>query len=535
MIDNMTQTIILKNGLIINGTGNPGFYGSVLIKDKKLSVIRQHSDYIKADIEIDCSGKIISPGFIDLHSHTGLTIFGEPKHEPKVFQGVTTELIGIDGISPIPFKNKSELERYIWLDSGLNDYPPESPDWLTTIEYLNKIDNKVAINIAAIIGNGPLRIWGVGWNDKPANKKQIENMKSVLRECMEEGAWGLSTGLDYAPGAFASTDELIELGKEARKLGGLYHTHTRASLATPQNILAPFDEALEIASKSELPLHLTHYYQKMSYVHEKNIVNGKYTDYLGLIENARAKGMDVTFDCYTYPYSGTTLTIILPNWSKDGGPEVLIEHLKSTKSRQKIAKEITRSFGTTWLTNFKQPHNKKYDGLSINEIADMTSQEPTNVLFDLLVDENLGISFVGLGANPQTLHEFVKHPAGMIASDSILFGEHPSPRTFGTFTKVLSEYARDDKFLTLEKGIMKMSSFPAQRLGLKNKGLILDNYDADVIVFDLPNVHVPATKSNPRQLSEGIEQVIVNGQFVIKDSIHTGNLPGKAIRRGKDS
>ena len=201
----MNQTIALKDGLIINGTGSPGFYGSVLIKDNKISVIRQSSDSIQADVEIDCTGKVISPGFVDLHSHTGLTIFGEPKHEPKVFQGVTTELIGIDGISPVPFKDKSELERYIWLDSGLNDYPPESPDWLKTIEYLNKVDNNVAVNVACIIGNGPLRIWGVGWNDKPANKKQIENMKSVLRECMEEGAWGLSTGLDYAPGSYAST------------------------------------------------------------------------------------------------------------------------------------------------------------------------------------------------------------------------------------------------------------------------------------------------------------------------------------------
>lgn len=530
----MTDTIALKNGLIINGTGNPGFYGSVFIKDGKISVLRNQSE-LKADIEIDCTNKIISPGFIDLHSHTGLTIFGEPKHEPKVFQGVTTELIGIDGISPVPFKTKSDLERYIWLDSGLNDYPPGPPDWLKTIEYLNKVDNNVAINIACIIGNGPLRIWGVGWNNEPASKKQIENMKSALRESMEEGAWGLSTGLDYAPGAFANTEELIELGKEAAKLDGMYHTHTRASLAKPENVLAPFEEAIEISRKSELPLHLTHYYQKMMYIHERNIVNGKYTDYLGLVEDARSGGMDVTFDCYTYPYSGTSLTILLPHWTKDGGPEVLIEHLKSTKSRKKIAKEITRNFGTTWLTNFKKPDNKQYDGLSVSEIAGIKKQEPAEVMFDLLLDENLGISYVGLGANPQTLHEFVKHEAGMIASDSILFGDHPSPRTFGTFTKIISEYARDDKFITLERGIMKMSSFPAQRLGLKSKGLILDDYDADIVVFDLPKVNVPATKSNPRQLSEGIEHVIVNGSFVIKDSIHTGNLPGKSLRRGKDS
>ena len=182
-------TTLFKNGLIINGLGNPGFYGSVLVKGNKISIIRNSIDEVESDQVIDCSGKIISPGFIDLHSHTALTIFGEPEHKPKVFQGVTTEMVGIDGISPVPFKNKSELERYIWLDSGLNDYPPNSPDWLKTIEYLNKIDNKVAVNVACIIGNSPLRIWGVGWNQVEATKNQIEDMKSALRECMEEGAW----------------------------------------------------------------------------------------------------------------------------------------------------------------------------------------------------------------------------------------------------------------------------------------------------------------------------------------------------------
>ena len=521
-------TTLFKNGLIINGLGNPGFYGSVLVKDNKISIIRNNSENIESDIVIDCSGKIISPGFIDLHSHTALTIFGEPEHKPKVFQGVTTEMVGIDGISPVPFKNKSELERYIWLDSGLNDYPPSSPDWLKTIDYLNKIDNKVAVNVACIIGNSPLRIWSVGWDQVEASKDQIADMKSALRECMEEGAWGFSTGLDYAPGAYASTEELISLSEEAVKMGGFYHTHTRALLATPQNYLAPFEEAIEIGEKSGIPVHLTHYRQ--------NPGQGTYQDYLGLVENSRDKGMDVTFDSYTYPYSGTTLTIILPIWSKNGGPEALIKNLSSTESRKKMASEMNPSgYPTHWLTNFKKPHNKKYEGLSVNEIAALTNKEPYDVVFDLLLDENLGISHVGFGTNPHTLPEFVKHPAGMIASDSILFGDFPSPRTYGNFTKVIAEFARDDKFLTIEEAIRKMTSFPAQRLGLKSKGSLIDGYDADIIVFDLEKTHAPTTKAEPKQLAEGIEHVLVNGKFVIKNKKHTGNLPGQAVRRGKDS
>ena len=524
----MTRNIALKNGLIISGSGSPGYYGTILIKDNKISILRGNQKYSKPDFEIDCTGKIISPGFIDLHSHSSLTIFGEPTHEPKVFQGVTTELVGIDGVSPVPFKTKTELERYIWLDSGFNDYPPEV-DWLKTVEYLNKIDNKVSVNIACMIGNGPLRIWGVCWNNIKATKNQIQNMCSVLRECMEEGAWGLSTGLDYPPGAYADTEELINLSKEAYKLDGFYHTHTRAKLITDNNILAPWDEAIEIGEKSGIPVHLTHYKQRDPGI-------GSYNDYLGLVENAREDGMDVTFDCYTYPYSGTTITILLPDWSKDGGPEALMNNLKSSISRKKMCQEINHNaFKENWLTNFKNKHNKILEGLSVSEIALFKDKDPCETLFDLLIDENLGISTVGLGNTAHSIPEFVKHPAGMIASDSLIFGDYPNPRTYGNFTKVISEFSRDDKILPIEDAIRKMTSFPAQRLGLSKKGLLLDGYDADIVVLNLAEVKAPATKNNPKLLSEGIEQVIVNGEFVIKNGVHTGNLPGKAIRRGINS
>ena len=193
------------------------------------------------------------------------------------------------------------------------------------------------------------------------------------------------------------------------------------------------------------------------------------------------------------------------------------------------------AFKENWLTNFKQPHNKKYEGLSISEIALMKDTDTCETIFDLLLDENLGISTVGLGNTAHSIPEFVKHPAGMIASDSLIFGDYPNPRTYGNFTKVIAEFSRDDKLLPLEDAIRKMTSFPAQRLGLTKKGILIDGYDADVIVFDLPKVKAPASKNNPKRLSEGIEQVIVNGEFVIKNKKHTGNLPGKSIRRGINS
>ena len=296
--------ILIKNGLVIDGSGSPGFHAAVLVKDERVSMHRGDTTHLQATRVIDATDHVVCPGFIDLHSHAGLTIFGEPHHDPKVRQGVTTELIGIDGISHAPFKSQEELHRYIWLDSGLNGYPPMPADWLTVAELLSKYDNRVAINIAYILGNSPVRIWSVGWHNRPPTQDELQDMKSVVREAMEEGAWGLSTGLDYPPGAYADTDELIALSEVSARLGGFYHTHTRASLRA-QSLMAPWEEALDIGRRSGIPVHLTHYRQSAQGV-------GSHLDYLGLVENARDQGMDVTFDCYTYPYSGTMVAIGVP-------------------------------------------------------------------------------------------------------------------------------------------------------------------------------------------------------------------------------
>ena len=519
--------ILIHNGTILDGTGNPGYKGAVGIDGDTISLHRGDLSDIEAHRYIDAEGYVVSPGFVDLHSHAGLTILGAPHHDPKVRQGVTTELVGIDGISHAPFKTTEELERYIWLDSGLNGYPPMPPDWLTVSELLSKYESTVAVNVEYILGNSPVRIWGVGWEQRPANNAEIANMRSVVRECMEEGAYGISTGLDYPPGAYASTEELIELSDESARLGGFYHTHTRASLKE-QGVLAPWEESIEIGRRSGIPIHLTHFRQGYQ-------GDGSHLDYLGLVDNARIEGLDVTFDCYTYPYSGTTITIGLPHWAKDGGPERLMAALRDPDDRSRMKKEITIDrLENNWLTNFTKEANKIYDGLLITEIANLRNQDPADALFDLLLDENLGISTVGLGTNPQTLPAFVSHPAGMVASDAILFGEYPNPRTYGCFPVVLAEFVRAEKQLRLPEAIRKMTSFPAQRLGLKDRGLIKDGYKADIVLFNPETVKAPATKENPKQYPIGIDYVIVNGKIVIDDGNNTGVTPGRALRRGID-
>lgn len=521
----MLLDLIIKGGLVIDGSGSPGFYASVGVSDETISIHRGDISNLETNKVIDVSGLVVCPGFIDLHSHAGLTIFGAPNHDPKVRQGVTTELIGIDGISHAPFKSVEELQRYIWLDSGLNGYPPTPADWLTVADLLNRYDNKVAINIAYILGNSPLRIWSVGWNDRPATSDELSNMKSVIREAMEEGAWGLSTGLDYPPGSYADTNELIDLSKVVMSLGGFYHTHVRSNLKK-RSPLAPWEEAVEIGRKSDIPVHLTHYRQYFQ-------GDSSHLDYLALVENARARGVDVTFDCYTYPHSSTSVTILLPDWAKDGGPEALMYRLSSNDDRLKMKRDIDADqLENNWLTNFRQPANKKYDGKLLTDIAGIRNQEPADALFDLLVEENLSICTVGLGTNPQTLPAFVSHPYGMIASDAILLGEYPSPRSYGCFPVVLSEFVRAEQQLSLQEAIRKMTSFPAQRIGLTDRGLLIDGFKADIVVFNPTTVRSLATKENPKQFPTGIDYVLVNGNIVIDKGINSGILGGRAIRRG---
>ena len=529
-----TRTLVdikIVDGQVVDGTGSPGFYATVLVEGDTVSIHRGEHDQIEAHRTIDATGHVVSPGFIDVHSHAGLTILGEPHHDPKIRQGVTTELIGIDGNSWTPFRTHDELRQFIELDSGLNDYPPEPADWLTLTEFLARFHERVAVNICYILGNSPVRIWGVGWDDRPATADEIANMRAAVRETMEEGAWGLSTGLDYPPGSYASTEELIELSAEAARLGGFYHTHTRASLRS-KGLLAPWEEALDIGRGSGIPVHLTHYRQGAQ-------GDGSHLDYLGLVEDARDEGLDVTFDCYTYPYSGTRITIALPQWTMDGGVERLKRALTDGADRERIISEMSdggsswRNLSENWLTNFKQPHNARYDGHSVTEIAAMRGQEPVEALLDLLIDENLGISTVALGTNAHTLSEFVSHPYGMIGSDALLFGDHPSPRTYGCFPLVLAEFVRAEKNLRLPEAIRKMTSFPAQRLGIPDRGILRDGFRADIVIFDAENVKTRATKANPKVYPEGIPYVIVNGKIVIDEGENTGALAGRSLKRGR--
>ncbi|MDE0720173.1 MAG: D-aminoacylase [Dehalococcoidia bacterium] len=520
--------LLINNGIIVDGTGNPGFYGSVGVSGDTISIFRGALNDVEATRVIDAKRKVVCPGFIDVHAHSGLMILAEPEHHPKVRQGITTELVGVDGNSYAPFTSHDDFLAFFELNSGLDGAPELPGNWSTVAEYLNMFDGTVAVNIAYVIGNSPLRISAVGWDEKPASDSEIANMRSMLREGMEDGAFGLSTGLDYPPGSYADTNELVELAQVAGRYGGIYHTHLRNTLG--DQFLDPVKEALEIGQRGEIPCHLTHFYQKLTH-------SGSAKRLLELVDGAVGQGQDVTMDCFHYGYSSTRLLILIPSWAFNGGPEKLKAIIRSDEGRERLRQEIrprSGSFTELMMTNFKHPHNLRFEGKSLAEAAEMMKKGEVDTICDLLLDEDLQISYVSPGPSLTTLPDFITHARTMIGTDAVLLGEYPNPRSYGTFPTILADYVREEGRLTLEEAVRKMTSMAAHRLDIRDRGMLRDGMKADIVVFDPDTVSSPATLQNPKQYPVGIDYVLVNGKVVVDQGQHTGALAGRALRHGRD-
>lgn len=521
--------LLIKGGQIIDGTGNPGYYAAVAIEGDRLRIIRGDVCSVPAAKVIDVTGRVVCPGFIDAHTHCGLVPLANPRHEPKVFQGVTTEFIGVDGIAWAPVSSYEDLQKHIHLYSAADGAPPLSQHWLSVAEFLAHYDGKVSCNVVYFVGNNPLRSATVGWQDRRATKEEINQMKALLHQGMEEGAYGLSTGLDYTPGSFADTDELVELCKEANKLGGIYHTHVRYTLG--DRFLDPYKEAIEIGRRSGVPVHLTHIYQLLP-------IRGGHYKLLEMIDKARKEGLDVTFDNQPYGFGSGLLLIVFPQWARSGGPDAFLDLLRSSKVRRRLEREVMPyPFGTWrewWLNNLEQPNNKQWEGKSVAEVVEATGKSVIDAICDLLIDEDLRVSYVVAGFNVATLPILIQHPTWMLGSDSILLGDYPNPRGYGSFPYVLGSMVREERFLTLPEAIRKMTSAPAQRVGLKERGILRDGFKADIVVFDPNTVNAMTTRWQPKQYPVGIDYVIVNGIIIADHGKHTGALPGRALRHGRD-
>jgi N-acyl-D-amino-acid deacylase len=534
--------ILIAGGTVIDGTGADGYAADVAIVGDRLRVLPRAAaeedgaarDELRAGRAIDATDLVVAPGFIDLHSHSGLMLFADPRHEPKVRQGVTTELIGVDGNSYAPFPRHEDLLAFVELNAGLDGdarwtNPTIDYDWQTVAGHLGRLDRSVAVNVGYVVGNSALRASVVGWEERTASDGEIASMRAMLREALEEGAFGVSSGLDYPPGSYADTAELAALSAEAARHDGIYHTHVRYQLG--DRYLDPFREAIEIGRRASAPAHITHFYHRATYP-------GGPEPLLELVESARAEGLDVTFDSYPYEWSSTRLLIEVPGWAQSGGPEALRGRLRDPATRDRIAEEVRERWSRAGidvgadlrLGNFRAADHRRWEGLTLSAVADEFGEDPADVMLELLLLEGLHVNEVRSGPSSATLPAFLAHPVGMVGTDSVFVGELPSPRTYGSYPRILGEFVRDRELITLPEAIRKMTSAPAARLGIRDRGVLRDGAFADVVIFDPRRVRSTATYERPKAFPEGIEHVIVNGVQVVHAGRHTGALPGRALR-----
>jgi N-acyl-D-amino-acid deacylase len=524
--------LLIAGGSLVDGSGAPARRGAVAVSDGVLRLLAEGAELPPAGRRIDARGMVVCPGFVDLHSHGGLAVLADPRHEPKVSQGVTTEIVGVDGNGYAPFRRRADLLDFVDLNAGLDGRPEIAFDWDTFAAYLRRYDAGQAVNIGVMVGNSELRSAAVGWEDLPADERAVRDMRAMLREAMQDGAFGISSGLDYPPGAYASTDELASLANEAGQHGGFYHTHVRYPLG--DRFLDPFREALEIGRRGEGAVHLTHFYHRQTYP-------GTPGQMLALVDDARADGADVTWDTYPYEWASTRLLIQLPLWIQSGGPGRLKERLADPTARDRLRAELlargaayasSAGWADLRLGAFTQPDNLRWESRTLAEVMDERGVDAVDAICDLLLTENLGVTQVTSGPWTDGLRRFLAHPGAMIGTDSTFFGAAPSPRTYGSYPRILGQFVRDEALMSLEEAVHRMTGALAARLGLRRRGVLRDGYAADVVVFDPLRVRAMATYEAPRQLPQGIRHVLVGGQAVIDEGRHTGALPGQALRHG---
>jgi N-acyl-D-amino-acid deacylase len=449
-------------------------------------------------------------------------MLANPRHEAKVMQGVTTDLIGLDGLSYAPLSpdNLQMMRRYL---AGLNGNPDIAWDWSSVSEFLARFDRKVAINVAYLVPHNALRLETMGFVDRFATVEEMAGMQALMAQGMREGAVGFSTGLDYFPCRYANEEELTKICETVAEFDGLSVWHSRRR---DLGLMESFQEVIRIAQKTGVKTHFSHY--AVSDLENK----GKSVEMLALIDEARASGIDVTFDSYPYIAQSTLLLLFLPRWVHEGGPEAILERLNQPETREKICADI-RSKNIPWdkvvLTCVPSEKNSPYAGKSILDAANMAGKEVVQFACDLLREEELAVGHLSLLGNEEDMQRIMKHPCHMAGSDGILVGERPNPRAWGTFPRYIARYSRELGVLSLEKVIQHLTSAPAQRLGLHDRGLIKEGLAADLVVFNPETVADKATFEEPKQYPVGIDYVLVHGAVVVEKVKHTGVLNGQVL------
>ena len=531
---NSAFDLVIINGHIIDGTGSPWYSGDVGIRDGRIAAITNLSAAPRKRT-IDAAGKVVAPGFIDMLGQSELSILVEPRLPSKIFQGITTEVTG-EGASIAPLNDaliQSDREGYAHYHI--------TPDWRTFRQYFARLERQgMGINLASYVGATQVRRMVLGDDNKQPTPEQLEQMKALVHDAMKDGAVGVSTALQYAPAPYAKTDELIALAAEGGRFGGIYSTHMRSESDT---VLEAVDEALRIGREAHVPVEIWH----IKVAGKNNW--GRMPEVVAKINAARAAGIDVTADTYAYTAWFNDFSAFVPPWAHDGGTLKLVERLKDPATRDRIRKDMltpSKDWDNEWqeipgpdavmIGVVQNPKMLPFQGKRLSEIARQWSKDPIDALFDFLVeDPSTGIAVFAMSQPDVTLA--LQQPWVAIDNDSsgtspagILGQEHPHPRAYGTFPRILRKYVREDKVLTLEDAIRKFSALPSQRLRLTDRGVLKAGMWADVVIFDPATVRDLATFDNPNQLSVGMEYVLVNGVPVIDQGKMTGALPGKVLR-----
>ncbi len=522
--------LLIRNGKIVDGTGNPWYLADIAIKNGKIVKIARNLE--GASVTIDAGGKIVSPGFIDAHTHSDFTLLADPQALSKVHQGVTTEVVGNCGgwLAPILGQAIETVKQQVARYGGLE------VDWTSTAGYLAKIESrKSAVNVVPLVGFGSVRASVMGYAERPATPEERRKMRDLVEQNVDEGAFGMSTGLFYAPQSFAPTDEVIDVAKGLKPKEALYVSHIRDESDYTIGMGAALEEAYKIAREAGVPLHISH-------LHALGIATwGKAAEYVQSIEEARESGLDATGDQYPYAACGGGITgSVMPRWALAGGRTELLKRLGDKQTRDKIAKEVATNFerrGGAWRHRFSiYKPNPEFEGMTLDKVAEILGEPPEYAVLTML--EKGDASWVSQIIDEDDIETFMKAPWVMGGSDGsalalegAVAGGKPHPRNFGTFPRMVGVYARDKRLFPVHEIVRKITSLPAQRFGLSDRGVLKEGFCADITVFCPNTIRDTSTFDNPHQLAEGVEYTIVNGEIVVHNGKHTGRLPGHALRR----
>jgi N-acyl-D-amino-acid deacylase len=519
---------LIRNGLIVDGTGHDPFAADLAIRGTRITALGKLGTNSAGRV-IDATGLVVAPGFVDIHTHADLELLANPKIESKLMQGVTTEVFSNCGLGFAPVSSPEVLATQRQYLRGLfGDNPSIAWAWTTTREFLECFRGRIATNMAYLVPHGALRVSAMGWQDRPATNDELQMMNRLLHEAMESGAWGLSTGLFYRPMNSASIEECIALCQTVARYQGLLGIHLRDY---QRHLLESLDESFTIARESRVRLQVSHL-QAPGKLNKGRSMGEKL---MASMESARTSGLDAMCDLYPYTAGCTMLASLLPSWVTVGEVRDAVALLRDPHRRDEIRCHLQgldyMEFSEVFLCGFRAGRHQQFEGQCMTEVAKCRSQSVADAICDLLADEEMQIAYVVHQSTEEDLRTILRHPSLMIGSDAVHFDGQVHPRVFGTYARVLAEYVRRQRLLSLPEAVRKMSALPAERLGLKDRGSIRAGMAADLVLFDPNTVQDNATYEQPKQHPSGMPYVFVNGTPVKDNHRHTGALPGEVLVR----